>query len=86
MNKETSYSELRASLKSHLDDVCDDHTPLLVKRRNGENVVMISEEDYTSLEETAYLSSSPTNLHRLLSAKDRKNGFDLEDIKRELKD
>ena len=68
MNDLISYSELRGHLKDHLDKVCEQHTPLLVKRRGGEDVVIVSREDYASMEETAYLLRSPANAKRLLAA------------------
>jgi antitoxin YefM len=61
-----SYTELRQNLKKHLDDVCDSRAPLVVTRRNGESVVMLSLTEYESLEETLHLLSSPANAERLL--------------------
>ena len=84
MRHEISYSQMRKSLKSYLDQVCVEHTPLLVTRRKGENVMLLSEEDYRSLEETAYLSRSPKNLKRLLDAFNRKEGKSLEEVRKEL--
>ncbi len=63
-----SYSEARRNLKSVLDQVCRDREPLLITRRNGGNVVVMAEEDLSSLEETAYLLRSPANARRLLEA------------------
>jgi antitoxin YefM len=60
-----SYTELRQNLKRHLDKVCDDRAPLVVTRRNGEPVVVLSLADYESLEETAYLLSDPANAEHL---------------------
>lgn len=60
-----SYSELRQKLKTHIDKVCDDHAPLLVTRRNGEPVVVMSLSEYESLEETLHLLSSPANAEHL---------------------
>ena len=65
MNDSISYSELRQKLKTSLDRVCEERRPLHVERKNGENVVIISREDYDSLEETSYLLSSPQNALRL---------------------
>lgn len=48
-----SYSALRANLAGTMDRVCDDREPIVVTRKNGRSVVMLSLEDYTSLEETA---------------------------------
>ena len=68
MARSTTYSALRANLKEALDEVCEDHEPLRVERKNGDAVVVISESDFNSLEETAYLLRSPENARRLLSA------------------
>ncbi len=65
MNESMSYSDFRENLKLSLDKVCNNHIPLLVTRKTGENVVVVSEDDYKSMEETAYLLSSPTNASRL---------------------
>ena len=56
-----SYSETRANLKEAMDRVVEDHTPLLITRQKGEAVVMVSLADWRSMEETAYLLSSPAN-------------------------
>jgi antitoxin YefM len=61
-----SYTELRQNLKKHLDDVCDSRAPLVVTRRNGESVVMLSLTEYESLEETLHLLSDPANAEHLL--------------------
>lgn len=84
MRYEVSYSEARNSLKTYLDKVCDEHKPLFITRRRGENVVVLSEEDYLSLEETAYLSRSPKNLKRLIEALNRKEGKTLDEVRKEL--
>lgn len=68
MARSTSYSALRSNLKKALDRVCEDHEPLKVERKNGESVVVVSEADFSALEETAYLLRSPENARRLLNA------------------
>ncbi len=68
MQRTLSYSELRRSLKSACDRVCDEHEPVLVKRRSGGDVVLLARDDYEALEETAFLLSSPENARRLLEA------------------
>ncbi len=84
MNLSVSYSEMRKYLKENFDRVCADHVPILITRKKGENVVVISEDDFNSLQETAYLCQSPRNLSRILEALDRKEGHTLEKVKHEL--
>lgn len=62
-----TFSEARASLKTVMDDVCKDHTPTVVTRVNGEHVVMLSLDDYNSMEETMYLLSA-NNASRLMES------------------
>jgi antitoxin YefM len=63
-----TYSAARANLASTMDRVCNDHEALIITRNAEQSVVMLSLEDYTALEETAYLLRSPVNARRLLSA------------------
>ena len=63
-----TYSAARANLARTMDRVCEDHEPLIITRNKEQSVVMISLEDYQSLEETAYLLRSPENARRLLAA------------------
>jgi antitoxin YefM len=63
-----TYSAARAHLASTMDRVCNDHEPVIITRSGQQSVVMLSLEDYQSLEETAYLLRSPANARRLLNA------------------
>ncbi len=63
-----TYSQARSKLAKTMDKVCDDHSPIIITRKNQRSVVMISLEDYQSLEETAYLLRSPKNVRRLLES------------------
>jgi len=63
-----SYSQAREDLGRLMDKVSDDHSPLIVTRRGGRSVVMLSLEDYRSMEETLYLMRSPANARRLLKS------------------
>lgn len=65
-----TYSTARANLASTMDRVCDDHEAVIITRSGARSVVMLSLEDYKSLEETAYLLRSPANALRLLAAVD----------------
>lgn len=61
-----SYTAARENLASTMDRVCADHSPVIITRNRDQSVVMLSLEDYESLEETAYLMRSPANAKRLL--------------------
>ena len=63
-----NYTVVRQTLAQRMDQVCDDHVPIIVTRQNNRSVVMLSLEDYQALEETAYLLRSPKNAKRLMES------------------
>ena len=63
-----SYTKARAQLARTMDQVCESHEPVIITRSGEDSVVMLSLEDYKSLEETAYLLRSPKNARRLIEA------------------
>lgn len=60
-----SYTAARENLASTMDKVCNDHEPVIITRNRNQAVVIMSLEDYSALEETAYLTRSPANARRL---------------------
>jgi antitoxin YefM len=60
-----SYSDLRQNLKSYMDKVYIDHDPLIITRKNNENLVLLSIEEYNSLIETSYLLGNEANSEHL---------------------
>jgi antitoxin YefM len=63
-----TYTAARANLAKTMDRVCNDHEALIITRNGEQSVVMLSLDDFKSLEETAYLLRSPANAKRLLAA------------------
>ncbi|KTB68224.1 prevent-host-death protein [Pseudomonas azotoformans] len=63
-----TYANARAHLSETMDRVNEDRIPLLVTRKKGEPVVMISLSEFNALEETGYLLRSPENAKRLISS------------------
>lgn len=66
--KTISYSELRKKFKSQLDEVSDYHEPLIITRQKGQNMVLMSLEDYNAHIETLELLSSSSNAQHLLKS------------------
>jgi antitoxin YefM len=66
-----SYSDTRARLKEVMDRVVEDRAPVVVARKRGEAVVMVSLADWNAMEETLHLISSPANAQRLAAAIDQ---------------
>lgn len=66
-----NYSELRKNLKDYFDQVYNDHEPIIITRKNNQNIVLLSIEEYNSLIETNYLLSDTANSKRLLQSLDK---------------
>ena len=67
----TSYTDARATLASLCDQVAATREPVIIRRRNAEDVALISAAELASLMETAHLLRSPKNARRLLTALSR---------------
>jgi len=60
-----TFSEARTDFKQALDAVCKDHEPTIITRQRGKHVVLISLDDYNSMQKTLHLLESPKNAKRL---------------------
>jgi antitoxin YefM len=60
-----TYSNIAKDFPSIMEKVCDDHNPVIITNENSKPVVLMSLEDYNSIEETMYLLKSPANAARL---------------------
>ena len=63
--KAISYTAARGNLAATINEVCEDRSPVISTRKRDQAVVMMSLEDYESLEETSYLLRVPANAQRL---------------------
>lgn len=68
---QTTYTQARASLATLLDQVTKNREVVIIQRRGGEDVAMITADELAGVLETAHLLRSPVNAKRLLSALDR---------------
>ena len=79
-----TYTAARENLASTMDRVCADHDPVIITRNRDQAVVMLSLDDYESLQETAYLLRSPANAKRLIASIESLNAEDT--VRKSLKD
>ncbi|WP_271254295.1 type II toxin-antitoxin system Phd/YefM family antitoxin [Pseudanabaena sp. Chao 1811] len=63
-----SYVEAQSNLAKMIDQVCDNHDPVVITRHQQPSAVLLSLEDYESLAETAYLLKSRNNAKRIFEA------------------
>lgn len=67
----TSYTNARANFAGLCDEVTKNREIVIIGRRNGESVAMISADELEGLVETAHLMRSPKNAQRLLASLER---------------
>lgn len=63
-----TYTHTRQHFADVMRLVNDDHVPVVVTSQRGKPVVIISLDDFQSLEETAYLLRNPTGAQRLIES------------------
>lgn len=63
--KTLTYSALRNNLAKAIEEVTQDHAPILITRQKGVAAVLVSLEDFESWQETAYLMRNPANAAHL---------------------
>ena len=61
----TSYSDFRSHLANYFDKAEQDCEEIVVSRGKGRKVIILSLDDYLSMQETAYLLSSKKNRKHL---------------------
>lgn len=68
MSISTTYTSARARFKRLCDEVSSTREPVIIRRRSGEDVALVSADELESLMETAHLLRSPKNASRLMTA------------------
>ncbi len=63
-----SFSEARSHFKSVCDDVAHDVEETVITRRNADDLVLMSLEQYNALQERAYLTRNPIDAKILMDA------------------
>jgi len=50
-----NYTDFRSNLKHWFDKVVNDVSDIIIKRKDGKDLVLVSLDEYNSLKETSYL-------------------------------
>jgi len=76
-----TYSDARAQLKGVMDRAIHDKQEIVVTRKKGESVVVVSLDTWNAVTETLHLLSTPKNASRLrasIAQLDNENGEERE--------
>ncbi len=73
-----NYSNFRSNLKYWFDKVINDVSDVIIKRKNGKDLVLISLDEYNSLKETTYLLTGKNRDVLLNSIKELEEGKGVE--------
>lgn len=73
-----NYSDFRANLKHWFDKVINDVSDVIIKRKGGKDLVLISLDEYNSLKETTYLLTGKNRDILLDSLKELESGQGIE--------
>lgn len=63
-----NYSTLRNDLKKFCDSANNDFETIIITRKSGGNVVLISEDEYNNMMENLYIRSDPEYYKKLLKS------------------
>ncbi|MEX6627217.1 type II toxin-antitoxin system Phd/YefM family antitoxin [Tenacibaculum salmonis] len=69
-----NYTDFRSNLKYWFDKVVNDVSDIIIKRKNGKDLVLISLDEYNSLKETTYLLTGKNRDILLNSIKELEEG------------
>ena len=64
----TNYSEVRNNLKTYCDKATKDYETIIITRKNNENVILMSEEEYNNLMENLYIRSNLKYYQKLVES------------------
>jgi len=74
-----NYTEFRSNLKHWFDRVIDDVSNIVIKRKGGKDLVLVSLDEYNSLKETTYLLTGKNRDVLLNSIKELEAGKGLQE-------
>jgi antitoxin YefM len=80
MIQEYEVDDAQKDLQNLIYLTIENHTPVKIRNKDGKSIYLISEEDYTSMEETFYLLKNPKNAEHLIKSLNEDNGIKFDSI------
>lgn len=59
-------TDFRQNMKAYFEKIINMSAPLFISRPSGKDIVLMSKEEYNSMQETFHLLKSPKNAERLI--------------------
>ena len=66
-----NYSDVRNNFKALCDMIISDGETVIVTRKNDENIVMLSLDEYNNMLENIHIRKSSKNYERLLASREQ---------------
>ena len=63
-----NYSNARQNLREYCDKTVNDFETVIITRKSGENVVLMSESEYNNMLENLYIRSNREDYEKLLAS------------------
>lgn len=76
----TTVNQFRENLKRYVDRVIDNHEPLKVTRRNGDNFMVISVDDWEKEQETLFVLQNNSLMQQIADSSvthNQKQGYQI---------
>ncbi|MCP4266698.1 MAG: type II toxin-antitoxin system Phd/YefM family antitoxin [Candidatus Brocadiaceae bacterium] len=82
---EVTVNKFRAKLKESVERVISNHEPMRVSRRNGDDFIVISADDWLQEQETLYVLQNSSLMEQIaISSKTHKKGKGYKPNRKEL--
>ncbi|MHB1353422.1 MAG: type II toxin-antitoxin system Phd/YefM family antitoxin [Thiobacillus sp.] len=75
-----AFTQFRKHLTEAVEEVCDTGEPLTVTRADGRDVVIVPAAEWSAMQETSHLLSTPENAARLKASIEAANRGEFVDV------
>ena len=80
LTRDITYTQARDQLAATLNEVEENRSIVVIRRRGRPGVALIAEDDLSSLMESVHLLRSPANAQKLFAAIERARAGDIEPV------
>ncbi len=63
-----TFTSVRNNFRHYCDIAIENREPVIITNQNNDNVVLVSEDDWNSIQETAFIAQDSNKMSRLATA------------------